>query len=228
MADYKIWGYDFEIFSKIKPNAWWCVTFINKDNRDEIVTIVNDRQKILDFYNENANSIFVGYNSKFYDEVIVQGILNDMNIGWLNDQLIEKGKKRHQLLKGMKQFRFNNYDVMLKDKSLKQLEGFMGDMIKESDVPFDKPTPLTDEEIKETIAYNVHDVLETLKVLDCTIGDFEAILDMIDMFDLDMTMLNNTKASLASDVLGAIKQTSLDDEFDITIPKNLNKNDSIN
>lgn len=221
----KIWGYDFEVFSKIKPNGWWCCTFINKDDRDEIVTIVNDRQKFIDFYNENANAIFVGYNSKFYDSVIFKGIINDMNIGWLNDQLIEKGKKEYQLMKGSKKIKLNNYDVMLKDKSLKQLEGFMGDKIKESDVPFDKETPLTEDEIKEIIDYNIHDVQETLKVLDNTMQSFGAVVEVINMFDLEPSMLNNTEASLACDVLGSVQQHSLDDEFDITIPERLNIQD---
>lgn len=221
----KIWGYDFEVFSKIKPNGWWCCTFINKDDRNEIVTIVNDRQKFVDFYNANSDAVFVGYNSKFYDSVIFKGILNNMNPAWLNDQLIEKGKKEYQLLKGVTKFKLNNYDVMLKDKSLKQLEGFMGDKIKESDVPFDKDTPLTEDEIVEVIDYNIHDVQETLNVLDNTMKSFGAVVEVINMFDLDSTMLNNTEASLACDVLGSVQQHTLDDEFDITIPERLSIQD---
>ncbi len=44
---------------------------------------------------------------------------------------------------------------------------------------------------------------------------------MISMFDLNMEMFNKTKAQLASAILGAVQQHTLDDEFDITIPKNL-------
>lgn len=223
--DRKVWGYDFEVFSKIKPKAWWCVTFINREDENEVITIVNDRKKFVDFYNNHTNDIFVGYNSKFYDSVMFKGILNDMDVGWLNDQLIEKGKAEYQIMRNATKFTVNNYDVILKDKSLKQLEGFMGDMIMESDVPFTKDTWLTPEEEEEVIRYNIHDVRETLKVLEYTSGDFEAMLDMIDMFELDMSALNNTKASLSNDILGAVKQHSLDDEFDITIPERLSIQD---
>lgn len=144
-----------------------------------------------------------------------------MNPSYINDQLIINGKKGFQVVRNAKEYHLNNYDVILKDKSLKQLEAFMGDTIKETDVPFDIDRPLTDEEVKQIISYNIHDVQETLKVLDATIGDFEAQLDMISMFDLNMEMFNKTKAQLASTILGAVQQHTLDDEFEITIPKNL-------
>ena len=222
----KIYGFDFEVFSKIKPKPFWCVTFINKDDRNEIITIVDDRDAFIKFYNENIDNIFVGYNSAFYDSVIVQAILNNLNVGEVNDKLIEQGKKPYQILRKCKKYKFINYDCLLKDKSLKQLEGFMGSKIKESSVPFDKNEPLTEEEIKEVIEYNIHDVQETLKVLDNTLGDFEAMLDMVDMFDLDPSdALTRTKASLACDTLGSIQQHTLDDEFEMTIPERLNMPD---
>ncbi len=99
-----------------------------------------------------------------------------MNPSYVNDQLIINGKKGFQVVRNAKEYHLNNYDVILKDKSLKQLEAFMGDMIKETDVPFDIDRPLTDEEVQQIIAYNIHDAQETLKVLDSTIGDFEAQL----------------------------------------------------
>lgn len=144
-----------------------------------------------------------------------------MNPSYINDQLILYDKKGFQVVTNSKQYHLNNYDVILKDKSLKQLEAFMGDVIKETEVPFDIERLLAEEEEKEIISYNIHDVRETLKVLDATMGDFEAQLDMISMFDLDMEMFNKTKAQLASTILGAVQQHTLDDEFDITIPANL-------
>ncbi|WMC92309.1 hypothetical protein [Kineothrix sp. MB12-C1] len=148
-------------------------------------------------------------------------MLDGMNPSYINDQLILYDKKGFQVVTNSKQYHLNNYDVILKDKSLKQLEAFMGDVIKETEVPFDIERLLAEEEEKEIISYNIHDVRETLKVLDATMGDFEAQLDMISMFDLDMEMFNKTKAQLASTILGAVQQHTLDDEFDITIPANL-------
>lgn len=206
------------MFSKIN---WWCVTFINKENRDTPIVIVNDKNKLSEFYERYKDAIFVGYNSRQYDQFIFKGILDGVNPSYINDQLIINGKKGFQVVRNSKEYHLNNYDVILKDKSLKQLEAFMGDTIKEIDVPFDIERPLTDEEVQQIISYNIHDVQETLKVLDATIGDFDAQLDMISMFDLNMEMFNKTKAQLASAILGAVQQHTLDDEFDITIPKNL-------
>ena len=44
----KIYGYDFEVYSKIN---WFCVTFINYEDRNKEVVIVNDRAKLIEFYN---------------------------------------------------------------------------------------------------------------------------------------------------------------------------------
>lgn len=206
------------MFSKIN---WWCVTFIDREDRENPITIINDKQKLQDFYNENKESIFVGYNSRQYDQFLFKGILDGVNPAYINDELILTGKKGFQVVKNAKNYHLNNYDVILKDKSLKQLEAFMGDMIKETDVPFDIERKLTEEEISQIIDYNIHDVQETLKVLDYTIKEFEAQLDMISMFNLDMEMFNKTKAQLAATILGAIEQHTLDDEFEITIPANL-------
>lgn len=218
MSDIKIYGYDFEVFSKIN---WWCVTFIDDDNLENITTIINDRNALINFYNENKNAIFCGYNSRQYDQYLFKGILDDMNPSYVNDQLIMFDKKGFQVVKNAKKYPLNNYDVILKDKSLKQLEAFMGDMIKETDVPFDIDRSLTEEEIKQIILYNIHDVKETLRVRKYTKGDFDAQLELVNMFDLDMNMFNKTKAQLSAHILGAVQNHTLDDEFEITIPNNL-------
>lgn len=212
-----IWGYDFECFPKIN---WWCVTFINNET-EEVITIVNNRNELVEFYNLNKDDIFVGYNSRQYDQYLFKGILDNMNPSYINDQLILYNKKGFQVVKNAKKYPLNNYDVILKDKSLKQLEAYMGDMIKETDVPFDIDRPLNEEEIKQIISYNIHDVKETLRVLKYTKGDFDAQLEVIEMFNLDMKMFNKTKAQLSAHILGAVQNHTMDDEFEITIPRNL-------
>ena len=218
MLDREIYGYDFECYSKIN---WWCLTLINKEQRDKPITIINDRNQLIEFFNQHRDAIYVGYNSRQYDQFLFKGILDGMNPSYINDQLVEFGKKGYQIVRNAKKYHLNNYDLILKDRSLKQLEAYMGDMIKETDVPFDIDRLLSEEEIEQIIAYNIHDVKETLRVLDATMDDFEAQLDMISMFELDMEMFNKTKAQLAASILGAVDQHTLDDEFDITIPKNL-------
>ena len=216
----KIYGYDFEVYSKIKSGAWFCATFIDYDNRDDVIFIKNDRQALINFYNANKDAILVGYNSKEYDTPIFKSILSGMNFGEVNDQLIEQHKKEYQVLKynTRKKYPIINYDVRLPEKSLKQCEGFMGYSIKETNVPFDKEEDLTKEEIEEIKQYNIHDVKMTLKVLDNVMDDFKAQFDIIKMYYLDVSMFNKTKVQLASHVLGAVEQHTLNDEFSIKFP----------
>ena len=68
----KVFGYDFEVFTKT-PSKWWCVTFIEDNNRDNIVTIVNDTKAFREFWMEHQDDIFVGYNSTHYDAIVAKG-----------------------------------------------------------------------------------------------------------------------------------------------------------
>ena len=220
----KVFGYDFEVFTKT-PSKFWCVTFIEDGNRDNIVTIVNDTKAFREFWMEHQDDIFVGYNSTHYDAIVAKALLNNMCPSLVTEMIIEKGKTEYQILKNKKKYDFINYDCMLKDKSLKQLELFMGESIVETSVPFDIDRDLTEEEVKETLKYNIHDVQQTLKVLDNTRGDFEAMLLLVDMYNLPMTMINKSKASLTNDILGAVRSHTLDDEFELQIPKESNLQD---
>lgn len=213
----KIFGYDFEVFSKIN---WWCVSFIEKETQ-EITTIVNDKFKLLEFYENHKNDIFVGFNSRNYDVWILKGILDNINPSIINDQLIIQRKAGYQIVKNSNKYYFNNYDIGDIQHSLKQLEGFLGDLIKESDVDFNIDRQLTHDETIEIIKYNIHDVKECLRVLDYKYGDFDAQLSLIEAFELPFEMFNKTKAQLSAHILGAVKQHTFDDEFEITIPNTL-------
>ena len=63
LIDYKIWGYDFECYSKIN---WWCCTFIEYENPDNIITIVNNRGELLEFYDKYKNDVFKPEKLKSY------------------------------------------------------------------------------------------------------------------------------------------------------------------
>ena len=225
------WCYDFEVYSKVPNGGWWCVTFIeyqsfidwwlNKSEQNPIiVTIANDPAKLRDFYNQYKDNVFAGYNSRAYDQFLYKGLIDGQNAAQINDRLIN-GERGFQVIGKANKIALNNYDCIMKDNSLKQLEGFMGDRIKETDVDFDIDRELSNDEVQQIIDYNVHDVEETCKVLYYTHGDFEAMITMIDMFDMDSKMFNKTKAQLSAHVLGAVRNRALDDEFEITIPKNL-------
>lgn len=221
----KIWGYDFEVFSKVPNGGWWCVTFINYNDRSNKITIINDKSKLVDFYNLHKDDIFVSYNGRQYDVGIFKGILSGMTVSYVNDKLIQEGKKPFQVVKNFKKYPLNDYDAILKDKSLKQLEAFMGDDIRETEVDFDIDRPLTDTEIKQTVFYNTHDVSELLRVLDACWDDFEGQLDIIELYNLDMSYFTKTKVQLAASILNAITQPTIDDEFEIRLPDTIQISD---
>lgn len=108
---------------------------------------------------------------------------------------------------------------------MKQLEAFMGDDIRETEVDFNIDRELTDEEIEQTLYYNEHDVIEVLRVLDYCWDDFEGQLDIIEFYGLDMSYFTKTKVQLASKILNAVNQHTLDDEFDIRLPETIQLSD---
>lgn len=214
----KIYGYDFEVYSKIN---WFCVTFVNYLNRDDVIQIVNNRQELIDFYNKHKDCIFVSYNGRQYDTGIWKGIMDGLSPGFINDKLIKEGRKPFQVVRNARKYPLNDYDCIIKDRSLKVLEAFMGDDIRETEVDFDIDRPLTDEEIKLTLFYNKHDVLELLKVFDNTQSDFEGQLDIIELYNLDMNKFTKTKVQLAAHILNAVPQHTMDDEFEIRLPETI-------
>ena len=76
--------YDFEVF---KYN--WLVVLVDTDAKEETV-IVDDRDKMTDFYNEHKYDIWVGYNSRHYDQYILKTILCGLNPQECNDHIIVK------------------------------------------------------------------------------------------------------------------------------------------
>ena len=62
-------GFDFEVF---KFN--WLVVFKNLSSQ-EYTIIHNNRFELEEFYNKNKDNLFIGYNNKHYDDLILKGIL---------------------------------------------------------------------------------------------------------------------------------------------------------
>ena len=213
--NFNIYCYDFEVYSRIN---WFCVTFINYNDVTDEVVIVNDKNKLNEFYNQHKDDIFVGYNSRQYDVGIFKGILDGMNVGYVNDKIIMEGKKVFQVVKNAKKYQLYDYDAIIKDKSLKVCEAFMGDDIRETEVDFNIDRPLTEKEVEQTLFYNHHDVSELAKVLKENWEDFEGQLDIIELYNLPLEDVSKTKVQLAAKVLNAIDQHTMDDEFAIRLP----------
>lgn len=202
--------YDFEVFKYD-----WLVVIVNPVKKDEIV-IVNDPEKLREVYRERQNEIWVGYNSRHYDSFIMSAILTGRNPKSVNDAIIRGEKWPLQKVK------LYDYDVRGNlDPSLKTFEGYMGESIKESSVPFDIDRKLTAEEIAETIKYCKHDVANTLKIFIERKADFDAHMGMIRMFNLPLEYISKTKVQLAAIILEAKRVEERDDDFDLIFPENL-------
>ena len=202
--------YDFEVMKYD-----WLVVVINPFEETTTV-IVNDSNKLGRFYEENKSKIWVGYNSRNYDQYILKAILLGFNPKDVNDWIIVEKRKGWEYSSLFNALQLYNYDCMPKGYGLKQLESYMGDNIKETSVPFDIDRPLTPEEIDETVKYCIHDVEETMKVFNANIEDFRAHLSLLKTFDLPIHNISKTQAQLSALALGCIRR-EWDDEWDYSI-----------
>lgn len=193
---------------------------INYETKEKTV-VINSVPDLRKFYDEHSTDIWVGYNSRMYDQFILKGILLGLDPYFINNEIIVNDKKGWQVVKDNGEIVLYNFDIATGFHSLKQLEGFMGSTIKETDVPFDLDRKLTADEIKQVEFYCTHDVEETLKVFELRKQEFNSQLLMIEAFDLPMTMFNKTKPQLSAYILGAKRGENRCDEFDITIPDTL-------
>lgn len=208
--------YDFEVFTKD-----WLVVIKDTDTKTT-TTIVNDPERLKKFYEEHKNDIWAGYNSRSYDQYILKGILCDFNPAHINNHIIVKKLGGWQYSRLLHQIQLYNYDVMTnKFFGLKQLEGFMGNNIKESDISFTIDRKLTESELQEVIKYCNHDVEQTMQVFVNQIEEFNAHMGLIKTFNLPLKYINKTKAQLSAIILGA-NQIERDDEFDYSIVDTIN------
>jgi len=203
--------YDFEVFKHD-----WLVVIIDMANRKEHV-VVNDPDLLQSIYEDGKSDVWVGYNSRHYDQYILKGILCGFEPKRINDHIIVKGKPGWQFSSLLNKISLNNYDIMNSFHGLKQLEAFMGNDIKESSVPFTIDRKLTPEEIEETVKYCRHDVEQTIEVFIQRKEEFESHLSLIKAFKLPISYISKTKVQLSAIILDANKR-SHNDEFDIEFP----------
>ena len=202
--------YDFEVFEYD-----WLVVILDTDERLSF-PIVNDPDALTKFYEANKKNIWVGFNNNHYDKPIYKSILLGMDPKKVSDAIILDGKDGWQISREFNKIPMINYDVFSsKSFGLKTLEGFMGNNIKETSVPFDIKRKLTKEEIEETIKYCTWDVENTFKVFLENIDTFNAFMGLIQAFpnQLNLTNLENTSAQLTANVLDCEKH-DWDDEFE--------------
>lgn len=207
--------YDFEVFKYD-----WLVVIINPYERS-VTKICNDVEQLKKYYEEHKNEIWIGYNNNHYDQWIMKAILCGFNPKEVNDFIINDKKYGWQFSSLFRNIYMVNYDVATRiDGGLKSLEGFMGNDIRETSVPFDIDRKLTAGEIAETFKYCTHDVEQTIGVFLERKADFDAQIGLIKMFKLPLHYISKTKAQLSAAILDAHRKPH-DDEFDIDFPNTM-------
>jgi len=205
---------DFESYKKL-----WSVVIINPITRED-VEIVNDKKALEDYYEKHKDEIFIGYNISGYDQYVFKAILCDFDPYKVTKHIIIDKKKGYTFSKLFNKIPLNIFDTQNKFNSLKQLEGFMGNDIRETEIPFDYEGDFTPEMIKQVLKYNRHDVEQTIEVFLQRKNMFDAQMALVKKFNLPLDHIGKTQAQLASIVLGARKQT-FNDEWDIRLPETL-------
>lgn len=190
----KILVFDFEVF-----RYDWLFVAMDLETQDYTI-IENDRDKMIEFYNDNINNIWVGYNCKNYDKYILQAIINGVNPKLVNDYIIG-GSNGWELFRD--RLDINLYDTMIMGKSLKQLESYFGVDIRESEIDFNLDRPLTDIERASNIKYCKSDVYNTALVFMHNKQEFEAQIGLIKLSCSSLSDLSKTKAQLSAKILEA-------------------------
>lgn len=210
--------YDFEVFKED------CLVVIKDTNTKTTTNIINDVEKLKNFYSNHKNDIWVGFNSRSYDQYILKGILIGFNPKEINDHIIIKNKGGWEYSNLFNKIQLYNYDIMTdKNRSLKQLEAFMGNDIRETTVNFNIDRKLTEKELNEVLFYCNHDVEQTMLVFINRKEEFESQMSLIKTFNLPLKYISKTKAQLSAIILEA-SRVERKDEFNYTILETINLN----
>ena len=202
--------YDFEVFEKD-----WLVVFINPAEKS-ITRIINDRQKLADYYVARQKEYYIGYNSSNYDQYILKALLWGEDPKKVNDFIIKEKQAGWKYSELFREPKLLNYDLFEKDRSLKRFEGWFGDSIIESSIPFDYPERLTKSQLEEIADYCQHDVEETMKLFMLNQDKFLIHIGMIKQFNLPLEYVSKSTSGLICHILGAFKKELFYDDFKVT------------
>lgn len=178
--------YDIEVFS-----------------HDALVVFKDSDKRLLRYYHNDFSGLsdfikgktLVGYNNYHYDDKIMIYMLDlktPTQIKELNDRIIDGEETRYI---GKVNFDsldcFQQIDVSM--PGLKKVEGNMGRMILESNVPFDIGRALTESEFEEVLDYCSYDVDTTIDIYKNRLKSyFKPKLSLVDMLGKPEAMRWNT------------------------------------
>lgn len=203
--------YDTEVFKND-----WLVVF---EKNGQVTRIHNDRDALKRYL--SSVQFLVGFNNYHYDDLILCGLLKNMNPYEISIQILNGKKPR---------FRLNNpltLDVMQEMKmgvSLKECQANMGMSIVEPPIDFNLNRYLTEKELERTFRYCENDVLTTKKLFEKREPYFASKFEIVKTFSLQAPAVKHTRARLAASVLKARKNEGENDrlklKYDKRIPLN--------
>lgn len=211
--------FDCEVFAHD-----WLVIFKDKET-GRYTMVHNDNEELRECINDDT--IYFSFNGKHYDSYIIKAIaagFTPQEVKQVNDFIIGGGQGWECPMLRDVYFRFNSVDI--KDDtqiglSLKAIEGHLGLSVEESTVPFDIDRPLTEEELKETAKYCIHDVDTTEKLVELRKDYLKNKVNIGRLAGLDaVKAMSMTNAKLTAALLKASKQPH-DDEREYQYPDNL-------
>lgn len=186
---------------------------------DEKLHVIETRQDLEAFYNAHKDAIWCFYNAG-YDQYIIKSVLLGKNPKAVSDFIVHDGRPGYQFSNDFDRVPLTCFDIQQTQVSLKVLEAFMGEDIRETTVPFDLPRELTEEERGQVIYYCKHDVRMAYEVLKLVKPTFVAKYKLCQTFGLPLKNMGKTAARLALAVLGAHKINPTG-EFDLRFPDTL-------
>ena len=232
--------FDFEVY----PNWWCCVVGkypqdddIPESIKDDFIVVTSDmpdaREVLLRIVCD-PNWVNMGYNIKYYDNIIMNGVacgFTPRQLKILSDIVIDPEAQyksvEHLRIAPFARKKYNNfiYQDMMDDNtgSLKEKEACMQLDIRETTVPFDKED-LTDEDKDAIIFYCKHDVWSSMMFYKVILKPFIASkLAVGRVFNIPMDVCyKSTNAKLSAIALGAKKKSFPDaHREDIVIPAEL-------
>lgn len=155
--DCEVFAYDWLVVFKDKESGRYTVVH---NNNEELKQCIND------------DTIYFSFNGKHYDQFIIKAIaagFTPEEVKAVNDYIVGGGQGWECPMLRDFYFRFNSVDI--KDDtqmglSLKAIEGHLGLSVEESTVPFDIDRALTEDELKKTVKYCIHDVDTTERLVE--------------------------------------------------------------
>jgi len=204
--------YDIEVF----PNDWMIV-FLNTDT-GEIERIHNNKERLKAAL--SSKQILVGYNNYRYNDLILAGLLTDVDPYELTKRIFEGQRISLRL-------NLVTLDVMQEARqglSLKEAQANLGLSIIESPVDFNK-TKLIAAEIEQVFAYCENDVKVTAELFDKREAYFASKFELVQTFELQPTELKKTRANLSASVLKARTTDSKNDRLLLSYDKRLKVNE---